>query len=45
VKPWNPATSTIFPCSSDVRIRSPRISLIFALPWAESVTIPAWEPV
>jgi hypothetical protein len=44
-KPWKPATSTIFPCSSDVRIRSPRISRIFARVCAESVRMPACEPV
>jgi hypothetical protein len=43
--PWNPATSTIFPSSSPVRIRSAFTSMILALVWPLSVTMPAWEPV
>ena len=44
-KPWKPATSTIFPSSSDARMRSPRISRILAFVCAESVRMPACEPV
>ena len=43
--PWKPATSTIFPSSSPRRMRSAFTSMIFALVWPLSVTIPAWEPV
>ena len=43
--PWKPATIATRPASSASRIRSARISTIFALPWSVSVTIPACEPV
>ncbi len=43
--PWNPATITTFPSASDSLTRVPLISWILAAPWAESVRMPAWEPV
>ena len=43
--PWKPATRTIRSRSSISVMRSARTSMIFALVWEESVTIPAWEPV
>ena len=43
--PWKPATSTIESSSSAWRMRSARTSMIRALVWEESVTIPACEPV
>src|ERR687895_224295 len=40
--PWKPATSTILPSSRPRLIRSAFTSMIFALVWPLSVTIPAW---
>ena len=43
--PWNPATSTIAPCSSAPVIRCGDIRRSRALPWALSVRMPACAPV
>ena len=43
--PWKPATSTTFPSSSASRMRCAFTSMMRALVWPLSVTIPACEPV
>jgi hypothetical protein len=43
--PWNPATIGIAPSSSAPRIRPGVTSMMRALPCAELVITPAWEPV
>ena len=43
--PWNPATMTIAPASIASRMRPGVMSMIRALPCAESVMTPAWLPV
>ena len=43
--PWKPATTATLPAEIASRMRSPRISRIFAWRWAVSVTMPACEPV
>ena len=43
--PWKPATIATAPPWMAASIRPGVMSMIFALPWAESVITPAWEPV
>ena len=43
--PWKPATIAIAPALMAFSIRPGVMSMILALPWAESVITPAWEPV
>ena len=43
--PWNPATIAIAPASSAWRMRPGVMSMMRALPCAESVITPAWLPV
>jgi hypothetical protein len=43
--PWKPATRTIFPSSRPRRMRSAFTSMMRALVWPLSVTMPACEPV
>lgn len=43
--PWKPATIAIAPSRIAASIRPGVMSMILALPCAESVITPAWEPV